>query len=508
MNKLKLFTLALLFFLSACNSVYKNAKSYYETKDYVQAVQIIVANKDDPPTQEKIALIKDSVVSLDKAIYKADKSKLDELVELYKKLLTISETIKNTPYQNASPLLSTYYKNINYLIADAYYKHGKSLFPETANDYRIQVDTFTKGMKYYSLHTELQNGLANARKQYAITSADENYTLAKEALKENDYKKASYYLANVIQSYKNYGNYKDANKLFAKYDPIWRKQQASNDYDQATTLLKTASNYNDYREVARLYQAAANINNAYGGFKNSQQLATKYENMWQAQEAEALYASAKELADNATTHADHRNAAIKFQQLNAKYPNYRNSAALANEQNKLGYIYIHFKPNNSGDNSNLNSLISRQVEAIFDRDEFKIDNNQQSDFFISIIYIEDAKDHKKILSADEYRDTNYAYIEIKERITRTYVFKAAIRVGGKINYDQDFTVRKESELIHTFYKGNPPGWKTEKKNGTNLTLWGNNLKSADELALEARNDIEKALTENLNNIKRQAQRSL
>lgn len=77
-----------------------------------------------------------------------------------------------------------------------------------------------------------------------------------------------------------------------------------------------------------------------------------------------------------------------------------------------------------------------------------------------------------------------------------------------MNYEKDFTIKNESVLIHTFYKGNPPGWARESKEGTNLTQWGNELKSDKELALDAMDEINATIKQHLDNIKRQAQNSL
>ncbi|UYZ85068.1 hypothetical protein MTZ49_05800 [Entomomonas sp. E2T0] len=502
MKTINLFSLILLtFFLTACNTTYKTAQNYYNSADYVNAVKTITADTNNPPSEEKIDIIKNSIQHLQDRIKQYPRGRYNDRIEDYKKLWEIRNLTAKTPYKNVTNNIDP--EQLAKLIAQEHHLKGLDIMPSTPAEYQQQIKIFETGIRLDFGNIDLREDLAKSKKTYATMMAESSYNKGKKALSEKDYEEACEHFKKTIKHFERYGRYKDEDKLFAKYDPIWRKEKATQNYSKASQLVKTAKTYQDYKEIAGLYHAASDIYSRYGSYKDSKVLANKYNQLWTTQHANELFDKAKKLADNATTRSDHRKAAEAFTALSREYSNYNNSLALAQKEASLGYIYVYYKSNDSGKNYWLNNLIDNEVNAILRSKDFKQADNNHGDFFISVTYTEHANDHQKILSVEDHIDTNFKYKEIKELIQRNYVLKTSIRVGGKMNYSYDFSIPIQSSITRTFYQGNYPSWKREKYEKSNAN-WDNSLKSPKDLANDAEAELKVILKKHLDNIKWQA----
>ncbi len=263
--------------LGACASTMQKANGLFERGDYVGSIRIITQKldaKQDYPLQvtkkKWLQGIQDAIAQIEALPSTNQDQAILRLVAIHDARVLLGTGFYSNQFVDFNqryPLVA-----LKQDIAKLYYAKGKSIRPTNTEMYRAQAMAYTTGLSYAD-YQDIRQLAANANKAYKTHLAQDYYDLAEISVKAQQYKQASEQYAKARDTFKEYGHFKDAALKAAKYDKIWRTEQANHLYDQAALKANLGKTKLSLREAADLYRQAAAVYAPYGVFKNSTALA-------------------------------------------------------------------------------------------------------------------------------------------------------------------------------------------------------------------------------------------
>lgn len=164
--------------------------------------------------------------------------------------------------------------------AQEFYAAGK--IAVSNQDYKTAAEQFRQAADVYQPLGKYKDSQALAvqyDKKYRTLEAEKYYNEAKKSVGYQDYKAAAEKFKQAADIYRPIGKYKDSQTLAAQYEKKYYGQEAEKYFSRAQSLVNSSSSKADYRRVATNYQLAADTYRAYGNYKNASALATKYERL-------------------------------------------------------------------------------------------------------------------------------------------------------------------------------------------------------------------------------------
>lgn len=508
MNIAKLLTIMLsLLFISACSSFNANykAKQLHDKGDYfastITLIDYLKKNADDVPSKDMVNLINSNILKIQNQLNNTATTDYDTKIKHYLDLRAITLAVENANLTHkpvnltVTPLSLT---DIN--LAELYYLKGNAISPTRNEDYLAKAQLYQQGLQYYK-YKDMQKLMEQNQFTYYSNLAEENYQMALLDIQIKNYQRACEYLEKTIDNYQNYGDYKDSKQLFAKYDPIWRKEKASQLYNQATALTNKANSTADYKNIRDYYEQAYLVYSRYGKFKDSEALADKYDHLWCQSLANDYYNQADSYRRQQTKKG-FRTAAKYYQQAfdsYSRYGSFKDSVSLAKQMVEQGIINIDYYSTHYSDADN---TVSRAIESVFADSEFNI-NSSTNDFTIKADLAMDTKEFDKIISERDIVKDLYAYKEIKRLTKRVYTITGTIRIDGKLYDYQSFDIENVSSLTHTYYEGTYPKNLSESYEQENTGYW-REIKSEYALKEDALAELKDQLIRYFNRVRQQA----
>lgn len=506
MKKLAGFIIAIGILLTAsCSSFTTNYKAnkLHEQGDYVESsitiIDYLKNNPDYTPPKKMINLINNNVSLIQKQINNLATTAYDPKIKHYKELRTITLAIDNANLSPKPLLTNPPLSLIDITLAELYYLKGNAITPNQTQDYLTKAQIYKEGLQFYN-YKDMQQLMEQNQYTYSSNLAEEHYQQAVLNIQIKSYQRASEFLEKAIIAYQDYGDYKDSKALFAKYDPIWRKQRANELYNLASSLISNNNSTTQYKQIYDYYQQAYEVYGRYGDFKDSQQLAEKYQHEWRKSLADDYYQEAESYRRQHTKRA-YRKAAEYYQlayDTYSRYGSYQNSAALASQMLQESIINVgHSLYGYSG----VNQTIIQAIDSTFSGNDFNI-SSYSADFSIEPDLSVKTEVIDEIISERDITKDGYSYKEIKRLNVRIYKIDGSVRISGKLYDSKSINIEETSSITHTYYEGSYPNNLRDSYSYDNA--YGTYIKNESELENDALYELKYELTRYFDSIKQQA----
>lgn len=414
--------LIIMLLLSACTT--QRAMSLYEKGQYLESVSVVTNELDrkgklpmDILAKKMFAIIHGSIQHYEQRLYKASSEDHDEKIAAYRGLLNIRIDLEDKFYSSEFTLFIAKNKidDLTMSLAEQFYLKGNLISPSNTIDHKIKADIYRLGLEFTE-YKDMRALMEKHDKKYADLASEEAYKNAMKAVQNKQYRSASEYFGQVVQLYKNYGDYKNSQALFTQYDKLWRTDAAQDAYTQAQNLSdKTNNSKATHRKIADLYNQANNYYSPYGSFKDSYSLALKHK--------------------------------------------------------KLGVVNIALDIKKSYPrNSNLESAIEKNIKSQFSKDYQSFSGyTASSDLIITITYdvrydLEQDKIEEKNLNQEIDGVVKY----FKETVTHRknhYSVNVYMNVSGLTSFSDKFNISESSSEMIKEYSGDVPYTYHNKRQG-------------------------------------------
>lgn len=274
-------------FLTAC-SMKMTAERAYKKGKYLESINIM-AKYVEEKGEKKLKpddlasfrqLVANVMTHYENNLLTADRSDHKSRINSYIALLNMKSRLSNRFFSQQLSFFNNKYESMTLKknIAEEYYLWGKEITCQTSSCYAMRAENFKNGLEYYN-YKDIEKLYQQANTKYMQIAAKEYYDLGKQYAETDSFKLAADNFAKASQVYKPLGKYKDSDQLFTTYDKEYRTQEARAHYEQAQSILTYANTRYHYRQIAQLFNYAAEIYLPYGDYLGAATFAQQYYEM-------------------------------------------------------------------------------------------------------------------------------------------------------------------------------------------------------------------------------------